>query len=281
LDTKQDAENVRLATSAPHHGALFRDLSAPLVAPSAEGRFADLQKQNAALKKELEKANAAPQVEVQILTAQLAETNAQRDAQAATQQLQTRALESELHKLKAKLAAPAPALSLPSSLTSYAVTRVDVRETSTTNVALRTAILEYSLGTGHVHFRDDRTPTPFQIAPSIREPLHPTSYAVTRVDVRETSTSSVDLRTVQFKTAETNVKCVELLSSVVIGGATGTNAAKVNGIYEPTIELYNGKLLFQKHGMKDHWLHFDASTGFWIVSSTAGKDAKNTLGGGP
>ncbi len=96
LGKKQDAENVRLATSAPHHGAFIRDLSAPFVALSAEGQLADLQKQNDALKKELEKANASPQV--QILTAQLAETNAQRDAQ-------TRALESELHKLKAKLAA--------------------------------------------------------------------------------------------------------------------------------------------------------------------------------
>ncbi len=210
----------------------------------------------------------------------------------------------------------APSISEPLYHTSYAVTRVDVRETSTTSVDLRTAILrdlihaklggEYSLGTGHVHFRDDRTPTPFQIAPSISEPLYPTSYAVTRVDVRETSTTSVDLRAailrdlihaklggeyslgtghvnfgkkskIQFKPGETNVKCVELLSSVVIGGATGTNAAKVNGIYEPTVEVHNGKLLFQKRGMKDHWLHFDASTGFWIVSTTAGKDAKNNL----
>ena len=53
------------------------------------------------MKTELEKASDAPQVEVQILTAQLAETN----AQGAMQQLQTRELESELHKLKAKLAA--------------------------------------------------------------------------------------------------------------------------------------------------------------------------------
>jgi hypothetical protein len=129
------------------------------------------------------------------------------------------------------------------------VTRVDVRETSTTNVDLSTAIFrdlihaklggEYSLGTGHVNFGKKSK--------------------------------------IQFKPGETNVKCVELLSSVVIGGATGTNAGKVNGIYEPTVELYDGKLLFQKRGMKDHWLHFDASTGFWIVSSTAGKDAKNNL----
>jgi hypothetical protein len=110
LDTKQDAENVRLARSAPHHGALFRDLSAPFVALTAEGRLADLQKQNAALKKELEKASAH---NVQMLTAQLAEINAQRDAQAAMQQLQTRALESELHKLKAKLTATEAAATQP------------------------------------------------------------------------------------------------------------------------------------------------------------------------
>jgi hypothetical protein len=34
-----------------------------------------------------------------------------------------------------------------------------------------------------------------------------------------------------------NVKCIELLSSAVIGGATGTNAAKVNDIYEP-VDVY-------------------------------------------
>jgi hypothetical protein len=109
LDTKQDAVNVRLATSAPHHGALFRELSAPLVTLSAEGQLADLQRQNATLKKELEKAKAAPQVEVQILTAQMAEIN----AQGAMQQLQTRQLELELHKLKAKLAAAEAAAASP------------------------------------------------------------------------------------------------------------------------------------------------------------------------
>ena len=51
---KKDAEDVRLATSAPHHGPFFRDLSAPFVALSAERQLADLQKQNSALKKELE-----------------------------------------------------------------------------------------------------------------------------------------------------------------------------------------------------------------------------------
>ncbi len=46
--------DVRLATSGPHHGPFFRDLSAPFVALSAERQLADLQRQNSALKKELE-----------------------------------------------------------------------------------------------------------------------------------------------------------------------------------------------------------------------------------
>jgi len=48
-----------------------------LRAEAAEQQLADLRKHNAALKTELEKANDAAQVQVQILTAQLAETNAQ------------------------------------------------------------------------------------------------------------------------------------------------------------------------------------------------------------
>jgi hypothetical protein len=77
---------------------------------------------------------------------------------------------------------------------------------------------------------------------------------------------------------QVDIKCVELLSSVVIAGVTGTHAERVNGIYEPTVEVYNGKLLFQKRGMPDLWLRFDASNRFWIVSSTADKDAKTNKG---
>jgi hypothetical protein len=77
---------------------------------------------------------------------------------------------------------------------------------------------------------------------------------------------------------QVDVKCVEFLSSVVIGGVTGTHTERVNGIYEPVAEVYNGKLLFQKRGMPDVWLRFEASTRFWVVSSTADKDAKKNLG---
>ncbi len=52
------ADNVRSATSAPHHWAFFRDLAAPFVPLSGKGQLADLQKQNAALTKELGKAIA-------------------------------------------------------------------------------------------------------------------------------------------------------------------------------------------------------------------------------
>jgi hypothetical protein len=77
---------------------------------------------------------------------------------------------------------------------------------------------------------------------------------------------------------QANVKCVELLSSLVIGGATGANSSSVNGIYEPTSEVYNGKLLFKKRDMSDIWLRFEESTRFWVVSSTTDKDAKNDVG---
>jgi hypothetical protein len=77
---------------------------------------------------------------------------------------------------------------------------------------------------------------------------------------------------------QVDVKCVELLSSVVIGGLTRAHAERVNGIYEPVAEVYNGNLLFQKRGMPDVWLRFEAVNRFWMVSSTAEKDAKKDLG---
>jgi hypothetical protein len=54
--TSTQADNVRLATSTPHHGAFFRDLAAPFVPLSGKGQLADLQKQIAVLTKELGKA---------------------------------------------------------------------------------------------------------------------------------------------------------------------------------------------------------------------------------
>ena len=62
--------------------------------------------------------------------------------------------------------------------------------------------------------------------------------------------------------------CVEFVPPVVISGATGPNAASVNGVFEPTGEIYNGKVLFAKRGDADKWLRFVAGHSFWIVSST-------------
>jgi len=44
FSASNQADNVRVATSAPHHGALFRDLVAPFVPLSDKGQLADLQK---------------------------------------------------------------------------------------------------------------------------------------------------------------------------------------------------------------------------------------------
>ncbi len=77
--TSQGAPQIqlRLATSGPHHGALFRELSAPFVALSAEQQLADLRKQNAALKTELQKAKVAAKAQVQRLTTALEKAKSQ------------------------------------------------------------------------------------------------------------------------------------------------------------------------------------------------------------
>ena len=70
----------------------------------------------------------------------------------------------------------------------------------------------------------------------------------------------------------------ERYSKSVAFGSGNYMVEDVNGIYEPVTEVYNGKLLFQKRGIPDVWLRFEASTRFWVVSSTADKDSKKNLG---
>ena len=52
------------------------------------------------------------------------------------------------------------------------------------------------------------------------------------------------------------------------GGATGSNAANVNGVFEPTGDVQNGKALFVKRGDASKWLRFNP-VGCWLVSSAA------------
>jgi len=63
---------------------------------------------------------------------------------------------------------------------------------------------------------------------------------------------------------------------VTVSGATGTNAAYVNGTYAPTGELHNGKTLFRKVNDPDKWLRYSKNDS-WMVSSTSDKDANNNL----
>lgn len=64
---------------------------------------------------------------------------------------------------------------------------------------------------------------------------------------------------------------------VVISGATGSNAARVNGVYEFTDTTQNGKPLLRKRGASDSWLRYTTNN-LWLVSDTAPKDANNTNG---
>ena len=66
-------------------------------------------------------------------------------------------------------------------------------------------------------------------------------------------------------------------SAVVVCGATGPNAACLNGVFEPAGELHNGRPLYQRVDDPNFWLRY-TKNGFWMVSDTAAKDANNVRG---
>ena len=61
---------------------------------------------------------------------------------------------------------------------------------------------------------------------------------------------------------------------VIISGASGNNAAFVNGSFLCVDELYNGRALYQKVGDPNAWLRY-LKDSTWAVSSTASKVANN------
>ncbi len=56
-------------------------------------------------------------------------------------------------------------------------------------------------------------------------------------------------------------------------GATGSNAAKINGIFDPTSppELHDGHLTYRKRDDQDMWLQYYEATKRWYVTTTSGK----------
>jgi hypothetical protein len=69
-------------------------------------------------------------------------------------------------------------------------------------------------------------------------------------------------------------------ATAVIAGATKSleiNCRLVNGAYDLTGELYNGRVLFRKRGDDSLCLRFTKS-GHWMVSPVANKDANDDLG---
>lgn len=65
---------------------------------------------------------------------------------------------------------------------------------------------------------------------------------------------------------------------VRLRGATAENSDEVNGVFTPTGELYNGKLLLRKETKgPERWLLY-AKNHKWLVTDTAEKEA-NGIGG--
>jgi hypothetical protein len=61
---------------------------------------------------------------------------------------------------------------------------------------------------------------------------------------------------------------------VIISGASGNNAAFVNGSFLCVDELYNGRALYRKDGDPNAWLRYCLDS-YWVVSTTADKVANN------
>ena len=63
---------------------------------------------------------------------------------------------------------------------------------------------------------------------------------------------------------------------VIISGASGNNAAVVNGSFLCVDELYNGRALYRKDGDPNAWLRYLKSS-TWAVSDTEDKVKNNNL----
>ena len=63
---------------------------------------------------------------------------------------------------------------------------------------------------------------------------------------------------------------------VEISGATGRNAARINGVYEPTAERRRDRVVYCKRGDGDSWLSLTAFG--WMVQDTEDKEADNDVG---
>ncbi len=58
-------------------------------------------------------------------------------------------------------------------------------------------------------------------------------------------------------------------------GATGSSAACINGIFDPTSppELHDGHLTYRKRGDQDKWLVYHGAKKQWLVKPTEYKGA--------
>jgi hypothetical protein len=77
--------------------------------------------------------------------------------------------------------------------------------------------------------------------------------------------------------AERQVEGSDGKAAVMVAGVMGEKADKLNGWYETTVHLQNGKPLFRKLKNPDTWLRFTRDN-TWMFSDTSDKDLNNTNG---
>ena len=60
--------------------------------------------------------------------------------------------------------------------------------------------------------------------------------------------------------------------SVLLSGATGSNADKINGIFEPTSETCDNLPVYKKKDTKEEiWLEFNKGLSYWFIRSTSNR----------
>jgi hypothetical protein len=77
--------------------------------------------------------------------------------------------------------------------------------------------------------------------------------------------------------AERQVKGSDGKAAIMVGGVMGKKADMLNGWYETTENLQNGKPLFRKLKNPDTWIRFTTDH-TWMFSDTSDKDLNNTDG---
>jgi hypothetical protein len=87
------------------------------------------------------------------------------------------------------------------------------------------------------------------------------------------SSSSASLSATQVSTP--TLPIVSRLQPIRISGCTGERAQDINGVYDPTEEMYDGFCRYLKRGGQNNWIEYNATRGHWHIKKAESKGTVN------